>query len=52
MLWLRQRLKEEVEREQELVNSLQNMVVVVDETNDNSSDDDGNYAYLLYSFCF
>jgi len=34
-----QLLKEEVEKEQELVNSLQNMVVVVDENNENSSDE-------------
>jgi len=37
VLW--QRLKDEVEKEQELVNSLQNMVIVVDESNENSSDD-------------
>ena len=35
-----------MEKEQELVNSLQNMVVVVDENNDNSSDD-GNLPQLL-----
>ena len=42
----RQLLKEEVEKEQEQVNSLQNMVVVVDETNENNSDE-GNYSQLL-----
>jgi len=46
VLW--QRLKDEVEKEQELVNSLQNMVVVVDENSDNSSDD-GNLPQLLHS---
>ena len=36
---VRQRLKDEVETQQDLVNGLQNMVVVVDETNENSADD-------------
>jgi len=44
---LRQRLKEAVEKEQELVNSLQNMVVVVDEASENSSDD-GNQLCMLH----
>lgn len=34
-----------MEREQEKVNSLQNMVVVVDESNENSSDE-GNYLHV------
>jgi len=44
-----QRLKEEVEREQGQVNSLQNMVVVVDENNENSSDE-GNCSQVLCWF--
>ena len=43
-------LKDEVEREQGQVNSLQNMVVVVDESNENSSDE-GN-LYLLWCVIF
>ena len=48
---LRQRLKDEVEMEQELVNSLQNMVVVVDETSENSSDDGKLLAAAVSSHC-
>lgn len=44
---IRQLLKAEVEREQEQVNSLQNMVVVVDDNNENSSDAG---KYLRHSF--